>query len=135
MDLGPCRRSERTLLVAVDVESGGRRDRFSDAVLGDALDRRVVVARRLDGLDAQQGASERHGDHRVALPPDRHPSTASPPVHLRHRVAAGATQEARDAAVDDALVSQYGRQPRSVCTSRTSAPCPRTEWPPPPSSR
>jgi len=92
------------LFVAVDVESGRRRGWFADAVLGDAFDGRVVVARRLDRLDTKQRAAERHADHRVALAADRDASTCPPPVDLRHRVAARTAQETGDAAVDDALV-------------------------------
>jgi len=53
----------RTLSVAVDVETSGRRRRLADPVLGDTLDRRVVVACRLHRLNAQQRPAQRRRHH------------------------------------------------------------------------
>lgn len=104
------------MTLGVDVELCCSRRRLADPVVGDALNRVVVVPRRLHGLDAQNRAV-RHVERRVALSAGRYASPALPPVDFRCRVARRLAEEADDAVVRHSLVTRRHRHLGRVCNT------------------
>jgi len=96
-----------TLFLGIDVKLGGSDGRFSNSIIGDALDDAVVTS-TLHRLHSEHAAM-RHVDHHVPLSPRGDPSTGLPPVDVRGRVPGRLAEEADDPAVDDALISRRQR--------------------------